>query len=79
MTSSIGGTQNQSKNKDKNRNRPRDQGKVTNSAKTLWKCLERLIVIRLSDIRLNRMILERTFVKTDPENSKARANKRLVM
>ena len=62
MTLSIENTQNQSKNKGKNRNRLSDQVHA-NSAKKLWKCSERLIVMRLDDMWLNKMIFEIIFVK----------------
>ena len=52
-------------------------GKIISSAKKLWKCLERLIVIRLNDIWLNKIVFQGIHVKSDLENSKAHENKRL--
>ena len=39
--------------------------KPTDSAKKLWKYLERVIVIKLSDVRLNKMVFERIYIRTD--------------
>ena len=54
------------------------RAKISSATSEMREWKSTLIVVRLSDIWLNKMVFEGIFVKTDPEISKAHANKRLV-
>ena len=58
-----------------NRNRHADQVTLKILPKKLWKFLEKLIIIKLIDIRLIKIIFNRIFVETDPKSGELTANK----